>query len=140
MIRKGLRMAQKFKRDDEWDNEPDTDDFEAYGLFCAMRRNDFGSWCGYVGIPDEHPLYTHNFENLELEVHGGLSYSGYKFKKNNGIHKKAKPIWWFGFDCSHYGDLMPINPTTFFDGEYRNYEYTKKQCINLAKQLSSFSS
>ena len=41
-----------------WKTEPDSLDFEAEGLPCAMRRNDrFGTWCGYVGVGAEHPLF-----------------------------------------------------------------------------------
>jgi hypothetical protein len=41
-----------------WEHEPDSLDFEADGLPCIMRRNPrWGTWCGYVGIGREHPLF-----------------------------------------------------------------------------------
>jgi hypothetical protein len=41
-----------------WETEPDSLDFEADELRCAMRRSGrWGTWCGYVGIGDEHPLF-----------------------------------------------------------------------------------
>lgn len=41
-----------------WETEPDRlDDFEADGLMCAMRRNSWRVWCGYVGVGPEHPLF-----------------------------------------------------------------------------------
>lgn len=41
-----------------WETEPDSLDFEAEGLPCAMRRNErYGVWCGYVGVGPEHPLF-----------------------------------------------------------------------------------
>ncbi len=40
-----------------WNNEPDSKDFTAHELHCALRRNSSGAWCGYVGVPKEHPLY-----------------------------------------------------------------------------------
>ena len=41
-----------------WETEPDSLDFEADDLRCAMRRNDLlGVWCGYVGVGPEHPLF-----------------------------------------------------------------------------------
>lgn len=41
-----------------WETEPDSLDFEAEGLPCAMRRNmKWGTWCGYVGVARGHPLF-----------------------------------------------------------------------------------
>jgi hypothetical protein len=40
-----------------WETEPDSLDFEADGLPCAMRRIPRGNWCGYVGVGPEHPLF-----------------------------------------------------------------------------------
>ena len=41
-----------------WQMEVDSLDFEAEGLPCKMRRHKrWGTWCGYVGIGQEHPLY-----------------------------------------------------------------------------------
>ena len=36
-----------------WENEPNSLDFEAEGLPCAMRRGASGIWCGYVGVRGE---------------------------------------------------------------------------------------
>jgi hypothetical protein len=43
----------------EWDNEPDKIQWldEDTGLDCLMVRNHFGSWCGYVGVTEGHPLF-----------------------------------------------------------------------------------
>lgn len=43
--------------DHPWNSEPDSLDFEAEGLPCAMRRNGYGVWCGYVGVCADHPLF-----------------------------------------------------------------------------------
>jgi hypothetical protein len=40
-----------------WETEPNSLDFEADDLRCAMRRNNLGVWCGYVGVGPEHPLF-----------------------------------------------------------------------------------
>ena len=49
---------------EKWKLEPEKSDFEAHGLKCAMRRNNSGSWCGYVGVDKNHPWfekdYSHN--------------------------------------------------------------------------------
>lgn len=43
--------------DRPWEHEPDSLDFEAEGLPCAMRRGGRDIWCGYVGVGPEHPLF-----------------------------------------------------------------------------------
>jgi hypothetical protein len=42
-----------------WSNEPDELSWvdEKTGYACHMRRNHSGAWCGYVEIPQGHPLH-----------------------------------------------------------------------------------
>lgn len=42
-----------------WDHEPDKVQWvdEETGYDCLMVRNNFGAWCGYVGVPAEHPWF-----------------------------------------------------------------------------------
>lgn len=40
-----------------WDNEPDSDSFEASELVCVMKRDHNGVWNGYVGLSKLHPLH-----------------------------------------------------------------------------------
>lgn len=47
-----------------WTKEPDSADFEAHGLKCALRRGPVGAWCGYVGIPKEHPLHGRDYDEM----------------------------------------------------------------------------
>lgn len=44
--------------------EPDALDFTAYGLACAMRRGPGGHWCGYVGIPEDHPWFGKSYSDM----------------------------------------------------------------------------
>lgn len=56
-------------------------------------------------------------------------------------------IWWFGFDCSHAGDVAPgIDsdlkslgmPTGWGDvNRYRNFAYVEREVVSLANQLSA---
>lgn len=42
-----------------WDSEPDKKQWqdEATGLPCLIVRNRMGALCGYVGVPESHPLF-----------------------------------------------------------------------------------
>lgn len=137
-----------------WDNEPDriawTDPDTGYPSL--MRRNQFGSWCGYVAVPPGHTAHGRDFNTLEVEVHGGLTY-GAEFFKDPGkgvchVPAEGEPdnVWWLGFDCGHAGDDNwmvqdhlkgyprgdePWHPT------YRDVNYVRQEVSRLAQQLKA---
>jgi hypothetical protein len=135
-----------------WQDEPDKVQWEDPETKrpCLAVRNVHGSggWCGYVAVLPGEPSYGKN--DLDLEVHGGLTFSSFcaEDNKEHGICHIPGPgepdkVWWLGFDCGHYGDLSPamaardkelgINPVA--EEVYRDLEYLKEQCHELAKQL-----
>lgn len=88
-----------------WNDEPDRKDFKAYGFECFVHRNLHGNWCGYVGVPRRHPAFGHGYDDIRVNVHGGLTYSakcGYHL-----CHPGSRKVWWLGFDCAHSGDYIP---------------------------------
>jgi hypothetical protein len=53
-----------------WQDEPDRVDFIAHGFAClALRHPDHGHYCGYAGVPREHPFYG----RPHGEISGGSS-------------------------------------------------------------------
>lgn len=120
-----------------WENEPTEEEWvdEKTNLPCRIQRHpDHLHLCGYVGVGKDHPLFGKTYDDaLDLEVHGGLTYSD---TEDDGIH-------WFGFDCAHAGDLSPGILTSLFRAgynycrseEYRTWDYVKSEVLNLAKQL-----
>lgn len=105
-----------------WNTEPDANAFMHEGFLCFMVRNsEMGSWCGYVEVPRDHPWYEKPYDDIEVEVHGGLTYA-----------KKSNEAWRIGFDCAHYMDLIPFIPLP--DSEYRTYEFVVEECRGMAKQ------
>ena len=36
-----------------------------------------GSWCGYVGVRGNHPAAGKDYDDLDVLVHGGLTYADY---------------------------------------------------------------
>lgn len=95
-----------------WDNEPDRWEGRHAGLPVLCVRNDFGAWCGYVGVPPGHPWRAGHYDELEVRVHGGLTYCA-PCQSNGGpichVPAPGEPddVLWFGFDCNHAGDLAP---------------------------------
>lgn len=135
--------------DGPWVSEPDQKKWtdEATGLPCIAFRNQYsGHWCGYVGIDPTHPWHGEHYDAISVEVHGGLTYSE---KCRGTICHTPKPgesdnIWWFGFDCAHFGvgDVSPMTEAfrkTVLKYEiaatYKTLSYVEEECASLAMQL-----
>lgn len=126
------------------------------GLKCCITFSPLGHRCGYVGVDETHPLFKVDYSNLDLNliVHGGITHS------NNNSHYpilQIKPLWWFGFDCAHYGDAKDWStleekfpsviwkPLWEMDKDHPFFtcavvctnEYVKQECCRLAEQLES---
>ena len=53
--------------------------------------------CAYVRIPKEHKYYKQEYDDIPIEVHGGLTYSGTRWND----------AYWIGWDYAHYQDYTP---------------------------------
>lgn len=108
--------------------------FNHSGFECMTTRTEMGIPCGYVGLPRSHPYYgKHRREIEDIEVHGGLTYSGYW---NNLDHT----LWWLGFDCAHAFDIDDL-PTTLSGPPYvlksnKSQDFVEEQTKRLAEQLA----
>lgn len=140
-----------------WHDEPDKMQFpdEATGLPCLIVRGPSGALCGYVGVPEAHPLFGEDYGLPDVEVHWGLTYADrcqpHGDDEARGIchvPDEGEPdhVWWFGFDCAHSGDYTPstsameIRHACFAQGpfeEYRTIAYVKSEVRGLARQLAA---
>src|SRR5665647_530676 len=79
---------------------PELYNFEFYGFSCYIARNYTASWCGYVKIEKNHPLWQKDEDDIEncIDVHGGITYSNLKELT-------------IGFDCAHCFDQEPFRRT-----------------------------
>lgn len=126
-----------------WDDEPDkvqwTD--KATGLPClAVRQGFSGHWCGYVGVSGTHPNYGADYDRVEADAHGGLTFASKCSPGDESTsichiveHGEDDDVWWFGFDCAHLGDLSPN--MSDHRGFYRDLGYVKNQIKSLTHQL-----
>lgn len=131
-----------------WDDEPDKAQWvdETTNLDCLIVRNPLGALCGYVGVTKDHPAYGKEYSEVEVSVHGDLTFAakcqeGTKDEAHGICHVpepgRSHDIWWLGFDCGHHMDYSPgLNfPGMSKVGVYRTFEYVQEECAQLAAQL-----
>lgn len=126
-----------------WHEEPDEASWidAATGYACEARRNHSGAWCGYVRIPQDHPLYGVEYNHdLPMRLHGAMEAAkegdvgkrgpmevfcmalnpdstrvSYLFDVHGSLTYSGADWpaagFWYGFDCSHCDDLSPAYQT-----------------------------
>ena len=133
-----------------WENEPNelgwTDKKTGYECL-ILRMRDAGHLCGYVRLPEGHPLYgvgySAEFPELlkslaEVEMNSpvgkrgainvffmalrGSMSVGDLFDVHGSItfsgRMRNREGFWYGFDCAHAGDLQPESAKRYgFDPE-----------------------
>lgn len=97
---------------------------------------------GYVAIPPEHPMYGKHYDDVNVNIHGGLTF-GEKIAQDpnlewwnsieplnfeGGYDDIPKDYWIFGFDTCHYND-----------GPHLNRDWCIKETKYLMEQLEAMS-
>jgi hypothetical protein len=142
-----------------WNDEPDKKQWlnTATGYPCLIVRNHSGSLCGYVGVPEGHPCYQRDYQSVDVEIHGGLTFAdacAQDGDESRHICHKASGddrVWWLGFDCAHLGDISPAHDAwglarggvVGFNDELSSYKtvgYVTRQVESLARQLKALES
>ncbi len=107
------------------------------GLVQAAARGGGGAWCGYLGIP-KSMAYDHT---VNVRVHGGLSYEGAESPRYlpatdilaMAVSGHEMPVFWIGFDCSHFGDLVP--EYSWSEGTYRDLKFVQLEIQRMVRQV-----
>ena len=69
----------------------------------------------YVEIPKNHKYYLKDYDEIDIDVHGGLTYSeNYLFISKN---EKITNCWFIGWDYAHLGDYTGYEEN--YPEEYR---------------------
>jgi len=105
----------------EWETEPDREDFVHAELPCLILRGPMKALCGYVGVPPSHPVYQKEYNDIDVAVHGGLTFSHLGgFRK---IYQKstASPPW-NPPDC-------PVGSPEMIDWLNQSATYLHERCI-----------
>ena len=150
-----------------WNDEPDKAVWvdEATSLDAMIHRNPMGALCGYVGVGPDHPLHGKDYDTINPDVHGGLTFAdgcADGDDPSEGVCHVPQPgrpddVWWFGFDCGHQGDAIPgmitvmaevrtkteklLGSLSYLDPKdtYCTFDYVKGEVTTLAFQLAEAS-
>jgi hypothetical protein len=142
--------------DGPWKQEPDKKQWldEETGYPCLIHRSPTsGSLCGYVGVPESHPYFGKNYDDVDVQVHGGLTFADSCSESGDpsfGICHLVEPgendrVWWLGFDTAHYSDYSPAIESLMSGSEirpaacrfYRDLAYVEAEVKSLAQQLKA---
>jgi hypothetical protein len=110
-------------------------EFSAYGYTCRVLGGPFKNYNGYVGVPKGHPAFNVQYENLGIDVHGGLTFS--QMGTKNSLRFPNPEIWWIGFDTAHIGDWIEYQDGTHPESNGKKWtpEMVAEECSKVAKQL-----
>lgn len=152
----------------EWVEELDEVRFVHKGIECRIIRiagpeldeNRYGGHlCGYIKVPKDHVCYGKGYDDIEIDVHGGLTYSEIDQENHNYLPPEGH---WIGFDCVHAGDYHPsveyMKKTmpelieierkskerlkkfgmneNIFQNTYKNINYCIQECKSVVEQLN----
>lgn len=129
-MRKLSEKIEGWKRDElevvrQWPpaNTHVFEDFIHAGLRCLVLDGPTAI-NGYVHVPVGHPCERLGYDEVDVDVHGGLTF---RCRASDGS--------WFGFDTAHYGDNCKFHSSP----EGRNWtpESVARETECLAEQLSA---
>ena len=126
---------------------------EHLGFQWVVVNNGLGYRCGYARVPLGHPWHGKSHDDLNVEVHGGLTFAEADVPCDA---PGADTDWWLGFDCAHAFDApdpelarscSDSGPSLYllnFLAEggnncyaVRTQAYVESECRSLCQQASS---
>lgn len=125
-----------------WDAEDDRIEWKTEAGLPALivRNTGIGNLCGYVGVPKGHVAHGKGYDDVQVDVHGGLTYAESCGGRICHIPApgESDDVWWLGFDCAHLGDNNPGMRKYPMRGHssYKDVLFVRSEVESLAKQLS----
>jgi len=106
-------------------------------------------YCGYVGIPESHPLYKKSSSfggnmymdddveddliNNDVYAHGGITFTGF-------MTDWGKDYFFIGFDCAHINDVCSLDDFKTNGARFRSWDMAKTEIEKLYEQLTQIES
>lgn len=125
-------------------------DFVYKGIRCVVIFTRMGHRCGYVGVDEKSTIFEKGYNELDFDVHGGLTYSG---GGKDSKYPVESNLFWIGFDCAHYMDSSDIEKALeyglideesykqltsiymFQEGQIRSKSFCEDECRSLVDQI-----
>lgn len=149
----------------DWANEPDFILWQDAhtSLYCAIIRSPvMGNLCGYVAVPETHPLYRKSEHAVHIDCEKPINYANASIAGNYENYQAIESpledkLWWFGFDCMHASDLTPATEKELLQDapnaavkekaehplrrfcSYKDVAFVMLACTELSATLSSLS-
>lgn len=84
----------------------------------------------YIKIPENHKYYEKDYDEINLDVHGGLTYSSKQLCLENEVIEG----WFIGWDYAHYGDYLGYEE--MFSREFRTNgkKWTTEEILKEVKE------
>ena len=76
----------------------------------------------YIKLNENHPLYNKHYNDIDIDVHGGLTYS-----------EMGDDGYWIGWDYAHCDDYM-----RFIGGKKWATDEILEHCKDVVRQLKEF--
>lgn len=105
-----------------------------------LKLSETGWGNGYVVIPKNHPLHGVYYDDIDIDIHGGLTFSEevtdklVKAFETSDLTTDDVGKWIIGFDCAHYGDTISSCPKQYVESEtkrllnfVKKYKHEKQQ-------------
>lgn len=113
------------------------------GFKYMVLQMTLGHLCGYVQVPKGHPYYGKDYEAMNIDCHGGLTYSsmsdGKPYKMTEIDYSKYfTKGFWIGFDYAHSGDWSFYHADSEFNKKYNTMTQpfeVEKECMHVIDQL-----
>ena len=83
----------------------------------------------YIEIPKGHLLYAKNYNEIDIDVHGGLTYS------DNHLQILENGNWFIGWDYAHFYDYMPLYDEIIDESGIKLKKWTTEEIIEECKDV-----
>lgn len=84
----------------------------------------------YIQIPENHKFYKKDYDEIDLDVHGGLTYSS----KQLCLENEVKQGWFIGWDYAHYGDYAGYEEMFPIEFRTNGKKWTTEEILEEAKE------